>query len=392
MIEFNGDNSVLFHMIDAEKYYSTDAVVVVPMTHVAFIIQNGALREKVSGGSVPLYNETKIRGIFRKKSGVAVHSLKIIYISKTARLTVHWGTNINQRITYVEPTSKRNVSVGAFGMMDISIRDAEKFYLELVAAENDYSVERLQNRIRNLTVNETFRTVKKILDDRNPAYTEFSVAKDDIQDRVGELLSEKYVNDFGFNITNFIIENLNIDEESLKELDKRNIEDSEYDRRETIYQREKDAERRRQKDRLDDLEKNDLLYNHDLNREREKHEYERKLRHEDEDRTWAREDKAADREERMYNKGVEALRDIEIKRSEAEAKIAENTKQGNGNLANAGHHCIVCGAAYKPGAKYCPDCGAPLPREDLKIKCPGCGMELSWGTKYCPYCRNKLDD
>lgn len=387
MIEFTGDNSVLFQVVDAGKGYHNNAVVVVPMTHVALVIQNGALREKISGGSVPLFTAPQKRGLFKKSKNVEVHSLKVIYMSKTARLTVHWGTNINQRIAYIEPTSGLNVSVGAFGAMDISIREPETFYLKIVAAEGDYSLERLQDRIRAMTVNETFRIVKKVLVAHNPAYTELDYAKDDIQDRVGDLLAEKYVGEFGFEVTNFRIENLNIDEDSLKELNNRNVEDSEFSRGEVIYAREKEAERKRKRDKIADSEMDDALYEHDLKREREQQEYDRIHRHEEEDRAWAREDKKMEAEERRAQMYFDATKELGW-----EGGPAKQVPGADNSSKTTGHHCTVCGAAYKPGAKYCPDCGATLPREDLKVRCGKCGAEMSWGTKYCPACGSKVEN
>ncbi|MDE5618568.1 MAG: zinc-ribbon domain-containing protein, partial [Clostridia bacterium] len=59
-------------------------------------------------------------------------------------------------------------------------------------------------------------------------------------------------------------------------------------------------------------------------------------------------------------------------------------------LLSDGGHCTVCGADYKPDAKYCPGCGAVIPREDKHHKCPDCNTEISWGTTFCPNCGKKL--
>lgn len=395
VIEFTGNNNDVLQVIDAVNYH-VDSVVVAPMTHVAFIIENGALREKISGGSTSLFRNVKagcLFGLFRRKKKIDTHSMKVIYISKTARLKILWGTDINQRISYVEPTSGLDVSVGAFGSMEVRVRDAEKFYLELVAADDDYSLEKLQARIRDLTVNETLRAVKQVFTLRRPAYNKFEYEKEEIQDRVGLQLSDKYVGEFGFEVTNFLIGNLNVDTESAKVLKNRNVEDSTFDREELVYDREKGAERRRKIDMVDDIEIDDKLYSAELNRKREQEEYIRKNRHEDEDRAWAREDKKEDRAMAREDKKLESEeRKGSMYFDAVKAAGWDGNPEKTVSGINGSHHCTVCGAAYKPGAKYCPDCGATLPSETIQTKCLRCGEQVPWGTKFCPVCGEKIEN
>lgn len=396
-IEFNGNNSNLLTVIDAINY-DNDTDVVVPMTHTALIIENGGLRETVSGGSVPLFKNARrsgcLFGWFRggKKKPANVRSIKVIYISKTARLLIRWGTNSNHRVSYEEPTSSLDVSVGAFGMTEICVKDAAKFYSQLVAADGDYSLGKLEERIRTITVNETFRTVKQILAMRRPTYKELDYVKDEMQDRAESHLAEKFVDEYGFEVTNFIIEKIGIDDESLNEIKKRNIEDSTFAREETVYGREKEAERRRKRDMVEDIKMDDLLYSTDLTRRREQEEYLRKNRHEDEDRAWAREDRKEDRAREREDKKIESE---ERRNSMYFDAVKEAGWEGGPEKKNSGasgaHHCTVCGASYKPGAKYCPDCGATLPSESLHTRCLRCGAQMPWGTKYCPVCGEKVD-
>lgn len=381
-IELNTTNDVLLQVVDAGKGYHRKALVVVPMTHVAFIIQNGALREKLSGGSTLLY---KKRGcLFSGSENKNIVSLKVIYISKTAKLTVKWGTNTTQRITYVEPTSSLDVTVGACGEMDIRIKNAEKFYLDLVAAEDAYSLETLEKRIRNIIVNETFRIIKQTLSSRRPAYTELSYIQDDIQDEVGQTLRNKYVEEFGFEVSNFIIESLNIDQESANELKNRNVEDSAFSREEAVYGREKEADRRRKRDYVEDIDIDEKIYTTELQRKREQEKYNRENRHEDEDRSWAREESTMQHEERMEGILVNTL--VEAYGDDSPAKSIVRTRTGT-----FGRHCTVCGAAYEPNAQYCPSCGATLPRPDITVTCKKCGNKMPWGTKYCPGCGGKVE-
>jgi RNA polymerase subunit RPABC4/transcription elongation factor Spt4 len=48
--------------------------------------------------------------------------------------------------------------------------------------------------------------------------------------------------------------------------------------------------------------------------------------------------------------------------------------------------CGQCGSELKPGAKFCPECGTPVPRER---HCTNCGAKLAPAAKFCPECGTK---
>jgi uncharacterized OB-fold protein len=50
--------------------------------------------------------------------------------------------------------------------------------------------------------------------------------------------------------------------------------------------------------------------------------------------------------------------------------------------------CPNCGAAVKPGAKFCPECGQPLA---AKRFCTNCGAEMEAAAKFCPECGTKQE-
>jgi membrane protease subunit (stomatin/prohibitin family) len=45
--------------------------------------------------------------------------------------------------------------------------------------------------------------------------------------------------------------------------------------------------------------------------------------------------------------------------------------------------CASCGGALAPGAKFCANCGTPVPS---KAFCTGCGQQLVPGAKFCANC------
>lgn len=402
-LEYTGHNDKLFELVDVGTSLNKDAPFIVPPTHCALLIRNGTVFGPYEPGEYPLYESRS--GENPKQT---VHSLKVIYISKTVRVKIRWGTQEHERFKYREPRLGIFVSVGAFGSMEVGVRDAKTFYEQLVASSQSYNIEELQDRIRALTVNDVNETLESVIKKKEVPYTEFTTEKHSIQRAVNDILSDHFVPDYGIEIRNFLIENINIPKEEEDEFRERDRElnaqlrsdrqkradheraREEHERNEEVYGWEKTAERRRKLDAREDIELDDTLYNRARDREREERAYERNLQHEDEERAWAREDKAAEREERMYNKGLDVQSDVEKSKNEALANVAA-ANAASEKSANAGHHCSVCGASYKPGAKYCPGCGSVIPRENEFVSCPQCGAKVPWGTQFCPHCGSKVN-
>jgi ribosomal protein L40E len=48
--------------------------------------------------------------------------------------------------------------------------------------------------------------------------------------------------------------------------------------------------------------------------------------------------------------------------------------------------CVECGSELKASAKFCPECGTPVPREE---HCANCGAKLAPTAKFCPECGTK---
>ena len=58
----------------------------------------------------------------------------------------------------------------------------------------------------------------------------------------------------------------------------------------------------------------------------------------------------------------------------------------------AGPACANCGAALNPGARFCQECGTPVPVAPVapaRRFCANCGTELGSETRFCPECGAK---
>ncbi|MDE7182408.1 MAG: SPFH domain-containing protein [Clostridia bacterium] len=374
------NNSQLLERFTIEKI-KPNMVAIVPPTHSALVIKNGSVTDMCSAGEVKLCDSNV----------TSVRSLVVLYISKTVKLTLRWGTQQHQRFEYVDPKIGKPVSVGAFGVMDIRVSDPRQFYEELVAGSQSFSVEELQNRIRTRVVDDVIREISNTLRDKKVSYVDFNASKYEIQSQVQRELSQRFIGYFGFEVCDFIIENINLPEEQEREIKDIYEEDSIFDRealrdkrRQEIEEREYLASRHQKELAYADADLDDKLYKRSLDREREQEEHERKMRHEDEDRAWARESKLIDNEYDLSGKAIDAYKEVGIAYGGAEKVRANESTQ------NIGHHCSVCGTAYKPDAKFCPSCGSVIPRESIAVKCPSCSAQVPWGTAFCPNCGTKL--
>jgi subtilisin family serine protease len=48
--------------------------------------------------------------------------------------------------------------------------------------------------------------------------------------------------------------------------------------------------------------------------------------------------------------------------------------------------CPHCGAAVRPGARFCPGCGQPVAAAGQSSQCPHCGAPMRAGRRFCPSC------
>ena len=109
VIKYEGDNTELFKRISAEGL-EPDAKLVVPETHNAILIKDGVLMDTLNSGSYEIFDQSSRR----KSKNVLV---EVIYLSKTARLNVLWGTK--SRFCFRDPETDVPVKVGAHGEFEV---------------------------------------------------------------------------------------------------------------------------------------------------------------------------------------------------------------------------------------------------------------------------------
>ena len=406
ILEFNGDNSVMFTKSDYPIDPKDDSIlaIIVPPTHSVFLIKDGVLSEELPQGKHRVEIVKKVSALKRE---LLITSLKIIYISKTVRLQTLWGTQPQQRVKYIDPKLGFQIDVGCFGKMEVRVCDAKKFYLEMVASFGEnFLTSDLQDFVRTKIVSIICGSLRNVIDDNNLSYTDFDVNLLKLQNPLKDKLAASLYEDYGLEVCDFVIENVNISEENvikinnyLKKQRARADEINDY-RADRAFNEEKQAdkendERRRLKFRVEtaaDSQKVKAL-------DREEEEYETAKRHEEEDRIWARQDQLLDREEKRDDKILDMTDKQQARDADVAAKAmyydavkqagwannADN-KQPQQPQQPVSNYCSKCGNPYGKQDAYCPFCGNPTPTNTDTVNCPNCGKSVSVKNKFCPFC------
>ena len=411
IIEFKGNNQTLFYEVLLTGKEPTDTKIIVPPTHTLLFIKDGKLQNALEEGIYEIYDKTKGFWIFKQKVK-DWSSLKAVYISKTAKVRIYWGTNENNIIKYVDSKLGYPIDLRCFGHLEVKVLDAKKFYLEIVASggedtaddedvESDkyaghneiYSKDKLTNRIRDKVVSIIASAIESKIRQEKLSYFNLSSHKDQLQKQLLEDLKPVFEDDYGFSLCDFLIVNFNLSDEDesvlkekYKDIVRKESQIEEYREKRAF---EQEVKKDKQTDIVEELEfrKNisadeDLLYQQQKQREREELEYSIKIKREEEDRAWAREDK-----KRADEKEIELSRQYH----DTVSNVGWNNVAGQPKSAHVAF-CSKCGNGLERGDVFCAYCGEPTKNHDQTESCPKCGHLVSINAAFCPKCGFKIKE
>lgn len=319
------DNNVLFVRVNS-IVEQKDAIVEVPLTHVALLVKGGGDCRMLDSGHYNVFDSKSEVGDWKK--GLSV---EVIYMPKETDIVICWGTP--ERFIYRDPFSFKTIKIGANGEFGINITNHDLFFKKLVGAKKEFSREDFEERVLSAVVNEFCDVFCAVAAEKKLTYEQFTSDKKMIASLVAPILNKKFDSMWGIELSNFIINSINLaegDEEKLEGFIEDNLED--------MKNRLRDSERRAEEERIDDK-----------NWEREKY-----------------------------------LRELELRDKAAYYEVLK----GASGAAPKGNFCPGCGAAVEKGAKFCSGCGRPT--EEAVIKCPGCGKEYRGAVAFCSECGQKL--
>ena len=210
VITFTGKNEQLFskHQIEA---LTAKLTLIVPETHNAILIKDGQMLQTLSSGKYLISKFVDIKT-------EADSALAVLFMSKTAKLKLLWGTA--QKFLMYDGNLQENYKVGMSGDFDVQIGDPRKCYLYLVGADDDLTSEALQNRLMSNVVATVESVVAEYLSDNKIMFNQVTVYKRDISAKVVKALNQKLMSEYGLAVFSFNISNVLMDEEDYNRLAK----------------------------------------------------------------------------------------------------------------------------------------------------------------------------
>lgn len=331
VIKFEGDNDCLFWRVDGE-ICNPDAKIVVPETHWVIFIKDGERQNLNTAQSVPVFNAKRgFLGI--KKTDSA--TVSVIFISRTAKVKNNWGLGRNP-IELISNVINEPVSLCGSGSYEMKVKEPVKFYTEVVSSSTSYTLESFKERVNDLISMYVKDICSNMIDDKNIDFYDISKYIFDISTKIEERLAPKILNDYGIEISNFIVNVLDLAEEDKKKMKnyyaKRNLK-KEFD---------------------------------------ETYEFNKKVRNDEQQFK-----KQADRDNVEIYANVKKIDADEIKQNNETMK---EFAKSLGKTVNDDSSTNV---------KYCPDCGTK--NERIALFCSKCGYEFLNNKKHCPNCKKEVE-
>jgi len=138
---------------------------------------------------------------------------EVYFVNTKKFLDNKWGT---PNPVMVRDAEFGPVRLRAFGVYEYRVEDAGKFIKDIVGTDGDFTVEKINNQLRNIIITRFSDAVaesKIPILDMASNYNEFS-------EKIGQIIIDEY-KEYGLNMTKFLVSNISLPEEVEKAMDKR---------------------------------------------------------------------------------------------------------------------------------------------------------------------------
>ncbi|MBQ2542159.1 MAG: SPFH domain-containing protein [Bacteroidales bacterium] len=138
---------------------------------------------------------------------------EVYFVNTKKFLDNKWGT---PNPVMVRDPEFGPVRLRAFGVYEYRVEDAGKFIKDIVGIDGDFTVEKINNQLRNIIITRFSDAVaesKIPVLDMASNYNEFS-------EKIGQVIIDEY-KEYGLNMTKFLVSNISLPEEVEKAMDKR---------------------------------------------------------------------------------------------------------------------------------------------------------------------------
>lgn len=364
VIEYAGEKDVLVWKSDIEDF-NTKSQLIVDESQEAIFYKDGQALDLFGPGKHTLNSSNLpiIRKLFEKLfNGNDPFPCSVYFINKVNILDILWGTD--SPITLEDPLYHIFVNARAFGQMGIVVSDSRKFILKLVGTLPIFDVASLKTAIKGNAIAHIKNEIAKVMITERISFLEISTRLLDLSKVVKEKLNED-LQEFGITLVNFFINNITVGQEeyaalkATKEKVAQQYAELDFEAEKTVRMGEAMAKARAaQGYSYQEERKFDVLENAASN-----------------------EGAAGTLMGAGIGLGVGAT-------------MAKNVNSAMNEVSNspaatpAGKKCPKCGASVSATAKFCPECGSPIPQVKF---CSECGAKLDPNAKFCPECGKKVE-
>ena len=339
VVRFEGLNADWLLYKYPQDEFNTRTKLIVSTAQIALIVHNGKLEKICEAGTFTLDTELLpfIKGLTKSVfSGKNPYPLEIYFINKRLKLDFLWGTV--DPIDVIDPQYGIKIRLRARGQFGVRLTDYQYFYQTLIGSlikNNSVTFDVIRTFFRGFINQKIKKILANEIISKKITYFEIQLHLDEIQEALQEEIT-KELKQFGFEVANLSIENIDCPEEDTEKL-------------------------------------NEILHKKaELNQ-------------------------LGDNAYRTV-RGYDVLEAGAKGNGNASAFMGVGLGMQMGQAANTGAGiipaqdtskaqiaCPKCGAKIDANAKFCPECG-----QKILHACPKCGTEVSPNQKFCPECGNKL--
>ena len=343
IIKNDGPGNVLLWKFRGEDF-NDNSQLIVNDAEEALFIYDGKIIQTFTGGKYTLNTDNYpfIKGLRKMiTGGVNPFSCKVYFINKIHRLELLWGTDSPIQIRDSE--FKFMVGIRARGSYSLQIEDSKNFYLKLVGNNTQgYTIEEVQKSFKSVFVMHIKNKLATVMKEMNMTVLDMSTQLISIANEMKPQLQTVF-DEYGLKIVNFYIIDISIPED-----------DPNYKRISEAYSKKASV----------DIQGQD----------------------------WSKIQTAEILRDAVNNPngGMGAFG------AQLGAGLAVGSVMGSGMAQNVISplektnppaspnpvvvNCVECGASNDGTAKFCSECGKPLPKKQF---CSNCGSEMKPGAKFC---------
>ena len=210
------NNTIVYRFPRYQNEIKMGAKLTVRESQVAVFINEGQIADIYQPGMYTLTTENMpiLATLKGWKYGFnSPFKAEVYFVNTKKFLDNKWGT---PNPVMVRDPEFGPVRLRAFGVYEYRVEDAGKFIKDIVGTDGDFTVEKINNQLKNIIVTRFSDAVaesKIPVLDMASNYNEFS-------EKIGQVIIDEY-KEYGLNMTKFLVSNISLPEEVEKAMDKR---------------------------------------------------------------------------------------------------------------------------------------------------------------------------